>query len=43
MQKTVENDDGYGHNIDRLKDEHQEEYAPVSMLSLPIDRIPNDI
>ena len=43
MQKEVENDPGFGYGEERVYDKKFKEYSPYALLSLPIDRVPEDI
>ena len=43
MQRRVEADEGFGWDEPRAVDSKQKEYSPYAKLSLPIDRIPEDI
>jgi hypothetical protein len=42
-QEELKSDEVYGHNEERVVDSFHKEYSPYSDLSLPIDRVPEEI
>ena len=42
-QEELKKDEGFGHNEEREVDQFHKEYSPYADVSLPIDRVPEEI
>ena len=42
-EEEVKSDPAYGHHDERVNDPHFKEYSPYALVTLPIDRVPEEI